>query len=91
MSFSKFERSVFENRKIVKVSQLSILNTLLVMSFFWGHLKYKVSATPPKSLQVLTECRLITPKMLQNVIKAFENRLYYRMEVGTEHFEQNIY
>lgn len=48
--------------------------------------KFKLSAAPLKSLQVLREIivaqyRLITSEILQNVIKAFQNRLYCLMEV----------
>lgn len=63
--------------------------------FLWGHLKSKVFATKPASLEelrerIVRECRLLTPDVFRNVRTEFENRLYYCMEVGGGHFEQYI-
>lgn len=60
--------------------------------FLWGHLKSKIYATQPASLEILRqriihECRQITPEMLQNVRERFEQNLYYCMEVEGQHFE----
>jgi hypothetical protein len=63
--------------------------------FLWGHLKSRVYATQPETLQVLRqriveECRLITADVFNNVRTEFENRLYYCLEVNGGHFEQFI-
>lgn len=60
--------------------------------FLWGHLKTKIYATEPPSLEdlrlrIINECRLITPEMLQNVRQRFEQNLYHCMEAGGAHFE----
>lgn len=60
--------------------------------FLWGHLKSKIYATQPGNLEMLrqriiTECRQITPEILQNVRQRFENNLYSCMAVNGEHFE----
>lgn len=60
--------------------------------FLWGHLKSKIYATQPESLEelrrrIVEECRLITPQILQNVRARFEQNLYYCMEAGGHQFE----
>lgn len=60
--------------------------------FLWGHLKSKIYATQPTSLQdlrerITNECHLITPDMLQNVRNRFEDNLYHCMEVGGQQFQ----
>lgn len=60
--------------------------------FLWGHLKTKIYATQPDSLEdlrqrIINECRLVTPEMLQNVRQRFEQNLYNCMDAGGQHFE----
>lgn len=60
--------------------------------FLWGHLKTKIYATKVESLEdlrnrIVNECHQITPNILNNVRRHFEQRLYYCMEVNGEHFE----
>lgn len=60
--------------------------------FLWGHLKSKIYATEPGSLEelrrrIVEECRQITPQILQNVRERFEQNLYHCMEVGGAQFE----
>lgn len=64
--------------------------------FLWGHLKNKVYATQPTSLddlrrKIVSECRRITPEILQNVRSAFELRLYHCVGVNGGHFEHLIH
>ncbi|KYQ59324.1 hypothetical protein ALC60_01634, partial [Trachymyrmex zeteki] len=61
--------------------------------FLWGHLKSKIYATQPTSLEglrqrIINESHQIIPQMLQNVRQRFEQNLYYCMEVDGQHFEQ---
>ena len=63
--------------------------------FLWGHLKSKIYATQPESLQDLRnrithECQQITPDILRNVREHFEQLLYYCMEVNGGHFQHLI-
>lgn len=63
--------------------------------FLWGYLKTKIYKTEPASLEelrrrIVHECSLITPQMLQNVRRNFEQRLYNCMEVDGHHFEHLI-
>ncbi|CAH1966184.1 unnamed protein product [Acanthoscelides obtectus] len=56
--------------------------------FMWGHLKSKIYATQPTSLEdlrqrIVNECLQITPQILQNVRQRFEQNLYYCMEIIT--------
>lgn len=60
--------------------------------FLWGHLKSKIYATQPASIEELREritleCQQITPDMLRNVRRRFEQNLYYCMEVNGGHFQ----
>lgn len=59
--------------------------------FLWGHLKSKIYATQPTSLEdlrqrIVNECLQITPQILQNVRQRFEQNLYYCMESHGGHF-----
>lgn len=69
---------------------------LTPMDFFlWGHLKSVVYRTPPQSIddlrnRIIEECRNLTPQVFENVRNAFENRLYYCLNVNGEHFEHLI-
>lgn len=63
--------------------------------FLWGHLKSRVYATKPETLEVLRqriveECQSIAPDVFCNVRRQFENRLYHCMQVNGAHFEQFI-
>lgn len=63
--------------------------------FFWGFLKSKVYETRPRDLddlrgKIQNTCRLITPEMLNNVRRSFENRLYFCQEVNGGLFEHLI-
>lgn len=63
--------------------------------FLWGHLKSKIYATQPESLadlrqRIVHECHQITPQMLQNVRRRFEENLYHCMAVDGGHFQQLI-
>lgn len=60
--------------------------------FLWGHLKSKIYATQPTSLEdlrqrIVNECLQITPQILQNVRQRFEQNLYYCMESDGGHFQ----
>lgn len=60
--------------------------------FLWGHIKSKIYATEPASLEELRqritfECQQITPEMLSNVRERFVQNLYYCMEVNGGHFQ----
>ncbi|CAH1114890.1 unnamed protein product [Psylliodes chrysocephalus] len=64
--------------------------------FLWGHLKSVVYRTPPQSIddlrnRIIEECRDLTPHVFENIRNAFENRLYYCLNVNGEHFEHLIY
>jgi len=63
--------------------------------FLWGHLKSKIYATEPESLddlrnRITNECQRITPDMLRNVREHFRQLLYYCMEVNGGHFQHLI-
>ena len=63
--------------------------------FLWGHLKSKVFETAPRDIQdlkqrIVEECGKITPKMLENVRKAFEDRLYFCQAKDGAQFEQEL-
>lgn len=63
--------------------------------FLWGHLKSKIYATQPESLddlrnRIINECRQITPQMLNNVRERFQQNLFYCMEVNGAHFQHLI-
>lgn len=60
--------------------------------FLWGHLKNKIYATQPTSLEdlrqrIVNECRQITSQVLQNVRQRFEQNMYYCMQAGGGHFQ----
>ncbi|CAH1956259.1 unnamed protein product [Acanthoscelides obtectus] len=60
--------------------------------FMWGHLKSKIYATQPTSLEglrqrIVNECLQITPQILQNIWQRFEQNLYYCMESHGGHFQ----
>lgn len=63
--------------------------------FLWGHLKSKIYATQPESLddlrnRIINECRQITPQILSNVRERFQQNLFYCMEVNGAHFQHLI-
>lgn len=63
--------------------------------FLWGHLKTKVYATQPESLEdlrarIVRECRLVTPEMFSNVRRRFQDQLYFCMEVNGGHFQHLV-
>lgn len=63
--------------------------------FLWGHLKNKVFTTKPENIDVLkdrirTECQLINPVMLQNVINKFYYNLGHCQVVQGGHFQHLI-
>lgn len=60
--------------------------------FLWGYLKSKVYKTLPESLndlrqRIIDGCNRITPAILANVRKEFEDRLFYCLEVNGHHFQ----
>ncbi|XP_067130452.1 uncharacterized protein [Centruroides vittatus] len=60
--------------------------------FLWGHLKSKIYATEPRSLEelrqrIIDECCQITPETFRSVRNRFEQNLYYCMEVSGAQFE----
>ncbi|CAH2010232.1 unnamed protein product [Acanthoscelides obtectus] len=61
--------------------------------FMWGHLKSKIYATQPTSLEdlrrIVNECLQITPQILQNVRQRFEQNLIIAWRVMVAIF--NIY
>ena len=62
------------------------------LDFLRGHLKTKIYATQPTSLEhlqqrIIDECRQITPQLLQNVRERCEQNLYYCMEAKVQHFQ----
>lgn len=59
--------------------------------FLWGYVKNEVYKTKPRNIEelkqrIVTSCR-IPPQMLQNVRKAFQQRLYYCQETMGAQFE----
>lgn len=60
--------------------------------FLWGHLKSTCYITTPDSIEdlrerIITECRRITPEILENVRNRFEQNLYSCMEANGAQFQ----
>jgi ribosomal protein S13 len=63
--------------------------------FLWGHLKNKIYVDKPASLddlrqKIINECQLVTPEILSNVRRRFEQNLYYCAEANGAQFEHLI-
>ncbi|GBL74164.1 hypothetical protein AVEN_231051-1 [Araneus ventricosus] len=71
----------------------SLPDLTLLDFFLWRHIKGKVYATPPPTLQnhrlhITDTCASVTPAMLHNVQREIQSRVQMRIVANGEHFEQ---